>query len=145
MTSISNSWKLLTSILSNLNNFYSLEVVDSVSETQLQVLENSDWIIWRLKGWRIKLIKMENIAPVKINNLRKLGHFSSKCLKIWTHSVLVLTMILPSTTWSWTQAIIIIINVWCTVEHGMSSHSYEQPTSYGRPLGHSPKWHFLYK
>ena len=25
------------------------------------------------------------------------------------------------------------------------SHSYEQATSYGRPLGHSPKWHFVYK
>ena len=45
MTSICNIWKQVTSILSNLNNFYSLEV----SETQLQVGENSDWIIWRLK------------------------------------------------------------------------------------------------
>ena len=44
-----NIWKQLTSILSNLNNFHSLEVVDRVSETQLQVSENSDWIIWRLK------------------------------------------------------------------------------------------------
>ena len=32
----------LTSILSNLNNFHSLEVVDRVSETQVQVGENSD-------------------------------------------------------------------------------------------------------
>ena len=32
-----------------------------------------------------------------------------------------------------------------TVEPAMSSHSYEQPTSYERPLGHSQKWHFLYK
>ena len=36
----------MTSILSNLNNFTSLEVVDRVSETQrdpqLQVVENSD-------------------------------------------------------------------------------------------------------
>ena len=31
---------LLTSILSNLNNFLSLEVVDRVSETQIQVSEN---------------------------------------------------------------------------------------------------------
>ena len=30
--------------------FHSLEVVDRVSETQLQVGENSNWIIWRLKG-----------------------------------------------------------------------------------------------
>ena len=39
MTSISNIWKQLTSILSNLNNFHSLEVVDRVSET-LWVGEN---------------------------------------------------------------------------------------------------------
>ena len=26
-----------------------------------------------------------------------------------------------------------------TVEPGISSHSYEQPTSHGRPPGHSPK------
>ena len=37
-------------ILSNLNIFHSLEIVDRVSETQLQVGENSDRIIWRLKG-----------------------------------------------------------------------------------------------
>ena len=37
-------WKELTSILSNMNNFHSLEVVDRVSETQLQVGENSNWI-----------------------------------------------------------------------------------------------------
>ena len=34
--------KELTSILSNLNNFHPLEVVDRVSETQLQVGENSN-------------------------------------------------------------------------------------------------------
>ena len=50
MTSTSKIWKELTSILSNLNNFHSLEVVDRVSETQLQMGENSNWIIWRLKG-----------------------------------------------------------------------------------------------
>ena len=33
-----------------MNNFHSLEVVDRDSETQLQVDENLDWIIWRLKG-----------------------------------------------------------------------------------------------
>ena len=48
MTSISNICNHLTSILSYQNNFHSLEVVDRVSETQLQVGENSDWIIWRL-------------------------------------------------------------------------------------------------
>ena len=40
----------MTSILSNLDHFHSLEVVDRVSETQLQVSENSDFLIWRLKG-----------------------------------------------------------------------------------------------
>ena len=34
--------KKLTSILSNMNNFHSLEVVDRVSETQFQMGENSD-------------------------------------------------------------------------------------------------------
>ena len=34
---------------------------------------------------------------------------------------------------------------WCTVEPAMISHSHGQPTSYGRPLGNSPKWHFVYK
>ena len=42
--------KTVDPILSNLNNFHSLEVVDRVSETQLQVGENSDRIIWRFKG-----------------------------------------------------------------------------------------------
>ena len=37
-----NEQQQLTSILSNLNNFHSLEVVDRVSETQLQVGENLD-------------------------------------------------------------------------------------------------------
>ena len=32
-----------------------------------------------------------------------------------------------------------------TVEPAMSSHSYEQPTSYESPLSHSPKLHFVYK
>ena len=36
--------------------------------------------------------------------------------------------------------------VWIyTVEPALSIHSFEQPTSYGRPLGHSTKWHFVYK
>ena len=35
-----SSWKYLNSILSNLNNFHTLEAVDRVSETQLQVGEN---------------------------------------------------------------------------------------------------------
>ena len=39
----------LTLISSNLNNFHSLEVVSRVSETQIQVSENSNSITWRLK------------------------------------------------------------------------------------------------
>ena len=39
----SKIWKELISILSNMNNFHSLEVVDRISETQLQVGENSNW------------------------------------------------------------------------------------------------------
>ena len=39
----------LTSILPNRNNFHSLQVVDRVSETQLQVGENSNLLIWRLE------------------------------------------------------------------------------------------------
>ena len=50
MTSISKIWKQSTSILSNLNNFHSLEVVDRVSETRLQVGENSDWKNLAAKG-----------------------------------------------------------------------------------------------
>ena len=50
VTLTSKIWNLLSPILLNLNNFHSLEVVDRVSETQLQVSENSNWIIWRLKG-----------------------------------------------------------------------------------------------
>ena len=42
--------KTVDTILSNPDNFHSLEVVDRVSETQLQVSENSDLIIWQLKG-----------------------------------------------------------------------------------------------
>ena len=34
--------RVITSILSNLNNFHSLDIVDRVSETQLQVGENSN-------------------------------------------------------------------------------------------------------
>ena len=40
----------LAVFLSYLNNFHSLEVVDRVSETQLQVGDNSNWLIWRLKN-----------------------------------------------------------------------------------------------
>ena len=53
MTSISNIWKQVTS---DLNNFHSLEVVNRVSETQFQVGENSDWIIWRSKGYSVLLV-----------------------------------------------------------------------------------------
>ena len=41
--------KKLTSILSILSNFHSLEVLDRASETQLQEGENSNCIIWRFR------------------------------------------------------------------------------------------------
>ena len=53
MTLISKIWKEATSISSNENNYRALEVVDPVSETQLQVGENSNKIIWQLKGKNI--------------------------------------------------------------------------------------------
>ena len=43
--------KSFTSILSNLNNFYSLKVVNRINETQLQVGENSYKIIWRFNAY----------------------------------------------------------------------------------------------
>ena len=70
MTSTSKIWKELTSILSSLNNFHSLEVVDRVSETELQVGENSNWIIWRLKD--LVLLSLDP-GP----NVLKLGLFFS--------------------------------------------------------------------
>ena len=48
--------KSLMSILSNLKNFHSLEVVDRVCETQLQVGGNSNSIILRLKDQTLTLI-----------------------------------------------------------------------------------------
>ena len=45
---MSNISASLTFILPNLYNFHSLEVVDRVSETQLQVSENSSWSMWRI-------------------------------------------------------------------------------------------------
>ena len=44
---LKNSWPLFCQT----GKFFThLKFVDRVSETQLQVSENSDWIIWRLKG-----------------------------------------------------------------------------------------------
>ena len=40
----------MTSILSILNNLHSLEIVDRVGQTQLQVGESSNLIIWRLNS-----------------------------------------------------------------------------------------------
>ena len=54
MTSISTIWKELISILSILHNFYSLEVVDRVSETQLQVgkkFQLNNLAVKGLKTW----------------------------------------------------------------------------------------------
>ena len=68
MTSIKTIAKSLTTILTNLNNFRSLEVVDRVSEAQLQVGENFNQIAWRLEGYTsesdvyIRQIMMSNEA-----------------------------------------------------------------------------------
>ena len=56
MISISKIWNLLTSILLNRNNFHPLEVVNRVSETQLQVGKISHWIILRLKDKNVKTL-----------------------------------------------------------------------------------------
>ena len=61
--------KEFTSILSNLNNFHSLEVVDRVSETQFHVGENSNWIIWRLKG--LSSDRMATAEFIMDNNKKK--------------------------------------------------------------------------
>ena len=66
--------KELTYILSNLNNFHSLEVVDSVSETQLQVGENSDRIIKGLKGLSAKI----SYHSINHGNQRVLFNFKSR-------------------------------------------------------------------
>ena len=49
MTSVSKISQSFTFILPKLNTFYSLEVMDRVSKTQLQVGENSNVLIRRLK------------------------------------------------------------------------------------------------
>ena len=41
----------MTIILTNRNNFHSLEVVNRVSEAQLQVGENSNQIAWRVERY----------------------------------------------------------------------------------------------
>ena len=62
MTSTSNIWKQLTSILSNLNNFRSLEVVDRVSETQFNFTPELEVrfpvsAVWKKQkcGWGTKM------------------------------------------------------------------------------------------
>ena len=55
VTPISTISDSLTFILPNFKTFPSLEVVDRVSETQLQVGGDYNFLIWRLKGkfyWR---------------------------------------------------------------------------------------------
>ena len=55
---------------SNLNNFHSLEVVDRVSETQLQVGENLNGIIWRSKGlYKVDLAMLTFIGSEYINEI----------------------------------------------------------------------------
>ena len=76
MTSTSKIWKELTSILANLSNYHSLEVVDRVSETQLQVGENSNWIIWRFKGLIWFIGRLNHCYPLSPHDALK-HHFTS--------------------------------------------------------------------
>ena len=73
---------LFSKILQNLYNFQSLEVVDRVSETQLEVGEISNWIIWRLKGWDNETIKLksQNIRELVVTHPQY-----QKCLCLWEH------------------------------------------------------------
>ena len=50
---------------SNVDNFHSLEVVGRVSETQLQVGGNSDWIILPVKGFITIIIEHNNYYVIK--------------------------------------------------------------------------------
>ena len=59
MTSINKISKSLNSILSNLSDFHSLEVVNRVSETQLQLGDKSCKINLAVKG----LYKQKNYFP----------------------------------------------------------------------------------
>ena len=99
--SISNIWKQLISILSNLPNFHSLEVVDRVSKTQLQEGENSNWIIWQLK------VDSPNSFFVMYTNVM-VFKFITKCIiSIATpHVQDVLDC-------SWAYIIYILSLVWC--------------------------------
>ena len=85
MTSISNILKQLTSIFSNLNHFHTLEAVDRVSETQLQVGENSNWIIWQygIKGEKRVLFYFSFIDSVIQHwHTTKLSAAPSQCRRI---------------------------------------------------------------
>ena len=59
----------MVSILSHLNNFHQLEVVDHVSETQLRVCENFHLIIWRLKHVKVCPALGENILCAAVQML----------------------------------------------------------------------------
>ena len=79
--SISKIRKWLTTILSNLNNFHSLEVVDRVSETQLQVSENFHQIIWQWKSWYRTKVTFVNTC-VRHNYTWFVTNFITKCRKV---------------------------------------------------------------
>ena len=69
-------------MLSNLNNFHSLEVVDRVSETQLQVGENSNRIIWRLKGV-VLLVASDDELSQQTRDTKTVGSMWGRCLRCW--------------------------------------------------------------
>ena len=80
MTSTNKIWKELTTILSNPSNFHSLEAVDRVSEKQLQVGENSNWIIWRLKGQSCRFLMPDmHVQNKKYVNFVSIFRLTGKC------------------------------------------------------------------
>ena len=78
-----------------LHNFHSLEVVDRVSETQLQVDENSDWIIWRVKGWSAELFLYTPWRPNSFFTLKssQMSSFEYLCYVFTTTiNIVILSM-----------------------------------------------------
>ena len=51
-------------------NFHPHEVVDRVSETQLQVSKNLNWIIWQLKGLKTIVVALSAEQDERVNHNR---------------------------------------------------------------------------
>ena len=84
MTLISKNSKSLTSNLSNRENFHPREVVYRVSETQLQVGENSSQIIWWLMV-KTRLVGHGLNTKISTGTSQQQGRNGSKCsINVWT-------------------------------------------------------------